>query len=113
MDQVEAGLPAYQAWVVGRMNGGSLDHAVFGLCEEAGEVAGKMKRRERGDYEVRSSEPGEFQKVVIEELGDTLFYLSYIAHRMGVTIEEVARRNIEKIEDRKRRGKILGVGDSR
>jgi len=37
---------------------------------------------------------------VIEELGDILWYVAVYAHDIGVDLEEVAERNIEKVAKR-------------
>jgi len=47
------------------------------------------------------------------ELGDTLWYLSLIAHDIGYSLEEIANMNIQKLADRKERNKIGGSGDHR
>jgi len=103
-------LTHYQEWINGMMAGSSLNEKVFGLAEETGEVLGKMKRRERLDYE---SLDDEFERAIELELGDVLFYLTSIALHNGLTIERLIESNMEKINSRAVRGKIRGKGDSR
>lgn len=85
-----------------------INEAVFGLLEEAGEVAGKFKRVYRGDRTLE-----EASESIKKELGDVLWYLSQLSLRLGYTLEEVAKDNIAKLEDRLVRGKIKGEGDNR
>ena len=35
---------------------------------------------------------------IIEELGDVLWYAPAVAHDLGVTLDQVAKRNLEKLE---------------
>ena len=84
-------------------------HALFGLAEECGELMGIFKRHHRGDR----FEPGVFEETIIKELGDVLWYVAAVAASQGVTLEFVANVNIAKLEDRKARGKIKGMGDER
>jgi len=78
---------------------------VFGLTEESGEVAGLMKRYYReGTLSIKKLE---------EELGDVMWYLSETCTRFGLSLQEVAEKNIKKLTDRKKRGKITGSGNNR
>lgn len=81
-----------------------------GLCEEAGEVAGKVKKviRDRdGDFDEES------RYAVARELGDVLWYLANQAHRMGFALSEITEMNRNKVFDRIERGKLHGSGDNR
>ena len=103
--------------------GNSLDHFVTGLCEEAGEVAGVMKRFHRGDEEYVNelAWPDNMQhpltpfgkEKLLDEIGDVLWYIAMIADELDTTLEEVAQRNIKKLADRKSRNVITGSGDNR
>ena len=81
---------------------------VFGLLEEAGEVAGAFKRMERGDYDLDT-----FSSKLAAEMGDVLWYLSQIANDNGWSLADIANSNLEKLESRSIRGKILGAGSDR
>ena len=50
---------------------------------------------------------------IARELGDVLWYVANVAHEIGVSLETVARANVNKLNDRKVRGKISGNGDER
>jgi NTP pyrophosphatase (non-canonical NTP hydrolase) len=98
--------------------GNSLDHFVHGLTEEAGEVAGVMKRFHRGDEKYRSVihptrlSPSAQDKLKVE-IGDVLWYIAMIADELEITLEEVAKYNIDKLADRAARKAIKGEGDNR
>jgi NTP pyrophosphatase (non-canonical NTP hydrolase) len=85
-------------------------YRVLGLTNEAGEVAGKVKKIIRDKNKKLSDE----DKIEIaKELGDVLWYLSVIAHYLDVPLNKVAQDNLDKLFDRKARGKISGSGDNR
>lgn len=83
---------------------------ILGLAGEAGEVAEKFKKIIRNQNgKITASDKQELTK----ELGDVLWYTSTIASYLGVTFEEVARANANKLADRKDRGVIASAGDNR
>ena len=84
------------------------EERVFGLLEEAGEVAGVFKRMLRGDYG-----PDIAAIKLFKELGDVLWYVSQIAADNNCPLQQVAESNIEKLESRKLRNAILGEGSDR
>jgi len=91
--------------------------ATLGLTGEAGEVAEKVKKHLRGDP---AHNPLEYPDIiarneeVAKELGDVLFYLTWLANYHGFTLEQVIARNIRKLTDRQRRtGTLRGDGDNR
>lgn len=73
-----------------------LSHAALGLCGEAGEVADIIKKSQ---YEGRDFD-GTAVVRVREELGDALWYLTYLASYVGCTLEEIIRLNHAKLRDR-------------
>jgi NTP pyrophosphatase (non-canonical NTP hydrolase) len=98
----------------------SIDHMTMGLVEEAGEVAGVMKRVHRGDFGYRfvmghnSYVPSVMaQDAIIKELGDVLWYAAMLADACGVRLEDVAKGNIKKLKDRAERKVLTGTGDNR
>lgn len=90
--------------------GHPLIYPVLGLANEAGEVAGKIKKVFR-DKEGHIS--GETREALKAELGDVLWYLAQVATELGLTLDEIAEYNIAKLYDRLERGKIRGDGDNR
>ena len=83
----------------------TLELVAFGLLEEAGEVAGKLKRKYReGEFDVTE---------VSKELGDVLGYLVCICHELNISLESVANQNYQKLLNRKKNNSLLGSGDNR
>ena len=85
-------------------------YPTLGLTNEAGEVAGKIKKVFRDKDGIISDETREALKA---ELGDVLWYLSQTATELGLSLNEIAEYNIAKLLDRQARGKIRGDGDNR
>ena len=85
-------------------------YPVLGLVNEAGEVAGKIKKIFR-DKEGQFSE--ETREALKAELGDVLWYIAQVATELDLELDEIAQHNISKLYDRLERGKIGGEGDNR
>lgn len=85
-------------------------YPTLGLTNEAGEVAGKVKKIFR-DHGGHISE--EDRQAIKLELGDVLWYLAQICTELDLTLEEVAAANLEKLFSRQARGQIHGDGDQR
>ena len=85
-------------------------YPVLGLTNEAGEVAGKVKKifRDRGGVIT-----DEDRRALTLELGDVLWYLAEICTQLGIGLEDVAAANIEKLQGRVARGTLAGDGDTR
>lgn len=90
------------------------DHPIvyptLGLVNEAGEVAGKIKKIFRDKDGVISEDDREALKY---ELGDVLWYLTQICTELDLSLAEVADANLEKLLSRLERGTIGGDGDHR
>jgi NTP pyrophosphatase (non-canonical NTP hydrolase) len=90
------------------------DHPIvyptLGLVNEAGELAGKVKKIFRDKAGVISDQDRQELKL---ELGDVLWYLAQICTEIDVSLDEVAEANIEKLRSRLERGAIHGEGDHR
>lgn len=85
-------------------------YCTLGLTNEAGEVAGKIKKVLR-DENCQFSD----QRIqeISEELGDVLWYFAQLASELGLNLEEIARENLNKLADRAARGALKGSGDHR
>ena len=68
---------------------------LLGLTGEVGALLSEYKKLLRdGPVHVR------FEERLKEELGDTLWYISTVASRFGLSLEEIAVANLKKVEDR-------------
>lgn len=85
-------------------------YQTLGLAGEAGEVAEKIKKVIRDEGGIVSEDKKDDIK---KELGDVLWYLAQIASELGLSLDDVARTNIEKLFSRKDRNVISGSGDNR
>ena len=121
--QEEAGKTAIYPCVTiidddGKHNEANYVYPALGLVNEAGEVAGKIKkiiRDHKGIY--KDKETGEIYEMakdmVTKELGCVLWYMAELASAFEIRLSDVAEQNLEKLASRKRRGKLGGSGDDR
>jgi NTP pyrophosphatase (non-canonical NTP hydrolase) len=77
---------------------------------EAGEVQGKIKKILR-DNDGRISDDSRVK--ISAELGDLLWYIARTCSELGVSLDDVAGRNIDKLQGRALRGVLGGSGDDR
>jgi NTP pyrophosphatase (non-canonical NTP hydrolase) len=85
----------------------ALAYLTLGLAGEAGEIANKAKKLIRdGDNPAKRAE-------ITKELGDVCWYIAVLAQELGVNLGKVMEDNLEKLADRKSRGKLGGSGDDR
>ena len=85
----------------------ALEYLALGLCSEAGEVAGKLKKK------IRDGEPADFKVDMAAEIGDVFWYLAVLADRLGINLSDVAFNNLDKLMTRQARGTLQGSGDKR
>ncbi len=85
-------------------------YPTLGLTNEAGEVAGKVKKIFRDKGGVIGDTEREALKA---ELGDVLWYLAQVATELDLSLQDIADANLAKLFDRLERGKIKGDGDNR
>jgi NTP pyrophosphatase (non-canonical NTP hydrolase) len=71
--------------------------AAAGLAEEAGEVLGLVRKHVYMRHALD-------REKVIKELGDALWCLAAVATSLGVTLDDVAAKNLEKLQRRYPRG---------
>lgn len=84
-----------------------LEYLSLGLANEAGEVAGLVKKRLRGDFDKSTID---FYAKISKELGDVAWYLAQLSFHYDRLILE---KNLAKLADRKVRGVLKGSGDDR
>lgn len=91
-------------------NDKTISYLALALCEEAGEVAGKVKK-------VLRDKNGQFtdedKRAIALELGDCLWYIANQANAIGCRLSDIAGMNIIKIDGRVKRGTLHGSGDDR
>lgn len=85
-------------------------YTVMGLVGEAGEVAQHLKKVIRDDGGEITPER---RSLLIDELGDVLWYAAMTAKELGVSLEQVAQRNLIKLQHRQERNQLKGDGDER
>ena len=108
-----------------------LMYVILGLSNEAGEVAGKLKKALRDDMGADINAMVELQPssiapdindlvlspervdMIKKELGDVFWYLAASADQLGVSLTDIASGNTAKLKDRQERGKLGGDGDIR
>lgn len=89
---------------------GGLVYTTLGLSGESGEFADKIKKIIRDDDSTMHEET---RLELLKELGDVLWYVAEASYELGSSLEEVARMNAQKLQDRKERSVIAGSGDNR
>tara|TARA_R110000782_G_scaffold80669_1_gene159538 strand:- start:243 stop:557 length:315 start_codon:yes stop_codon:yes gene_type:complete len=99
----------YSYWVEGKIvteGQTRLIENTLGLMGETGEIAEKIKKMLRDDTKVSKDD-------IIKELGDVAFYLTAIANYFDSSLTDVLEVNVDKLDDRAKRGVIRGSGDNR
>lgn len=111
----------------------NISYMMLNLVAEVGEFSGKLaKAIRKGQVAIGGCSPANrneltipsgpqeldfdvcaFDKELQKEAGDILWQLAGLCRVMGWSLEEVAKGNLEKLADRKSRGKIDGDGDNR
>lgn len=90
--------------------GESYIYPALGLGDESGEVLGKIKKVFRDKDGVLDDDT---KSALKKELGDVLWYLSQLSTELGLSLDEIAQANIEKLRSRMDRGVLHGSGDNR
>lgn len=80
----------------------------LGLVNEAGEVAGELKKLMRDDG---SHLTPERRQAVISECGDVLWYLARTLEQVGADLDQAAMANIKKVLRRHANGTVGGSGE--
>lgn len=94
------------------------------LVGEVGEFASKVaKNIRKGNATISGDllwtdiptdeEVAEERRLLSQELGDILWQLSGLCHVLNLPLEDVAKQNLAKLADRKKRHVIEGNGDER
>ena len=67
-------------------------HALHGMAGEVGEIHGIFQKQYQGHNVVRDA--------LIDEMGDLMWFIAELSDVIGITLEEVCKRNIEKLKKR-------------
>ncbi len=89
----------------------AIEYLTLGLTGEAGEIANKVKKfirdgAAKDEYLAKRIEIG-------YEIGDVLWYCAVLAEELEMNLGHIMEKNLEKLVDRHKRGKISGSGDHR
>lgn len=76
--------------------GQDLAHAALGLTTEVGEFTTEVKRISI----YRKEMTPEMRAHMLEELGDTLWYIALACEHLGCPMDRIARDNIDKLRKR-------------
>lgn len=71
----------------------ALSNGVMGLCGEAGECIDLVKKHQHQGHDL------DLLKLV-DELGDVMWYIALTCESVGITMTNVAERNIAKLQKR-------------
>ena len=83
-----------------------LEYLLMGFIGEVGEVYSLLAKNIRDETDF---EPEKIKK----ELGDCLWFLATICNDFGLSLDDVAKANLEKLLSRKIRGTLSGSGNDR
>ena len=75
----------------------NLEYPTLGLAGEAGEVANIVKKIQRDHGGMINDE---IRAKLKDELGDVLWYISACADELGITLDEIAAYNVNKLAKR-------------
>ena len=90
--------------------GSNFIYPTLGLVGESGEVAEKIKKILRDKEGVINEDS---RKEIAKELGDVLWYLAQLSSELNLSLDDIAKMNIEKLSSRKERNVLSGDGDNR
>ena len=89
----------------------AMEYLTLGLTGESGEIANKVKKfirdgATKDEYLAKRIEIG-------YEIGDVLWYCAVLAEELEMNLGHIMEKNLDKLADRHKRGKISGSGDHR
>ncbi len=89
---------------------GNWTYPALGLAGETGEICEKLKKAIRDDGSRISPER---LSLLAKELGDVLWYVAALCTELGLDLQTVAEKNLDKLAQRQVTGKLHGDGDNR
>lgn len=89
-----------------------MNRSIFamGIAGEAGEVIEKWKKIVAYREGVITEED---LREISKELGDVMWYIAVFADSLGLSLDDIAKNNLQKLASRKNRDVIKGAGDNR
>jgi len=101
-----------QAWKTAMYpnKGNNIIYPTLGLGGESGEVLEKIKKIMRDNNMNISNEKKE---ELMKEIGDVLWYIAALTTELKLNLNEIAEKNISKLNSRKERDVLHGEGDNR
>lgn len=72
-----------------------VEYCIFGAMDQIGDAAGKLKKKQRDGDDYKR-----YREDIAEKLGFLLWYISTAASAMNLTLESIAKQNIQFNEDR-------------
>lgn len=90
-----------------RLGSAGLQYIRLNLAGEVGEFLGLIAKA------IRDGEKEDFQEQAKKEAGDILWQLNEACKDLGFSLEDAARKNIEKLSSRAERNVLQGSGDNR
>jgi NTP pyrophosphatase (non-canonical NTP hydrolase) len=88
----------------------AITYPALGLGGEVGELQGKISKVMRDKSFVFGSAD---LKDLSKEIGDCLWFLAALADDFGLSLDQIAEENLDKLKDRAERNVISGSGDDR
>lgn len=89
----------------GPLGSSGVVYTALGLTGEAGEVANQVKKILRDDFGALLPER---RAKLIDEVGDVLWYAAQLASELGISLAELAQRNLDKLSQRQKDGQLKG-----
>lgn len=109
----------YQIWTDETAIYDGYTYPRLALAEEVGELLGKLAKFER-DVVGKSMSIEDYATAYVKlkndvklEAGDVLWQLARVLNDLGITMQEAAEANVDKLESRKQRNVLGGSGDHR
>lgn len=95
---------------MGRGEWSGMAYCALGLAGEAGEVADQVSKVNRDDDTAPSAKR---IAQIKHEIGDCLWFAAALCTELRLSLDEVARENLDMLASRKDRGVIHGDGSDR
>lgn len=103
-----------KAWSYALPTARESTYLFIGLAGEVGELSSAQAKWIRDNPITTDAELWEKkQEMLKKELGDILWFVAGIASNYYWKLEDIAKMNIDKLEDRRQRNVIQGSGDNR